>query len=389
MRVALIIGRMGFSGRDLACLLVGLKQRGHQVRVLTSWPTGAFGEAMAEADIPVVRVFARTRPGLALAMRKAILRSKPDAVVAVEGEAAAMAELAGLRPGPPAFAVVALEGNLDVSGNHLRRRLKYALHRLADAVVSNSHAQQQRIVERAPYLAERTHVIVNGVDLKAFSPRQENAASGSTESGTLRLLVPARIDPQKNPFGLLAALDIVRRERPSLQLTVDWYGESSLPGGGDLAGRQRRAQRRLRTYHDRLQDAIVERGLGDRFRLHPAVKDVASLYHSTKAVHAVCLPSFFEGTCNAVLEAMACGVPLLVSRVSDNPRLVEEGRNGFLFQPESPADIARAILRFADEPPERRRLMGLESRRLAEALQSPESFVESYVELLDRVSPRG
>ena len=388
MRVTLVIGRMGFSGRDLACLLVGLKQRGHQVRVLTSWPTGAFGEAMAEADIPVVRVFARTRPGLALAMRNAILRSKPDAVVAVEGEAGAMAELAGLRPGPRAFAVLALEGNLDVSGNHLRRRLKYALHRLADAVVSNSHAQQQRIVERAPYLAERTHVIVNGVDLKAFAPRQDSAAGSSTEDGTLRLLVPARIDPQKNPFGLLAAVDIVRRERPSLQLTVDWYGESSMPGAADLARRQQRAQRRLRTYHDRLLDAIAERQLGERFRLHRAVKDAASLYRSAEA-HAVCLPSFFEGTCNAVLEGMACGLPGLVSRVSDNPRLVKEGRNGFLFQPESPADIARAILRFADEPPERRRLMGLESRRLAEALPSTESFVESYVELLERVSPRG
>lgn len=388
MRVSLVIGRMGFSGRDLVRLVVGLKQRGHQVQVLTSWPIGAFGEAMAEADIPVVRIFASTRLGLALAMRKAIVRSRPDAVVAVEGEAGVLAELAGLRLGARTFAVVALEANLDVGGNQLRRRLKYALHRLADAVVSNSHAQKQRIVERAPYLAERTQVIVNGVDLKAFACRQDGA-SRSSGDGALRLLVPARIDPQKNPFGLLAALDIVRRERPSLHLTVDWYGESSMPGGGHLARRQRRAQRRLRAYHDRLQGAIAERGLGERFRLHPAVKDVAPLYHSVEAAHAVCLPSFFEGTCNAILEGMACGLPLLVSRVSDNPRLVKEGRNGFLFQPESPADIARAILRFAEEPPERRRLMGLESRRLAEALPTTESFVESYVRLLERVSPGG
>ncbi len=383
VRVTFVVERTGFSGRDLVCLAVGLKQRGHRVQVLTSWPAGAFGEALAEADVPVARVFAHTRLGLVFAMRNAIARSKPDAVVAVEGEAGALAELAGLRLGPRTFAVVALEANLDVSANHLRRRLKYVLHRLADAVVSNSHAQRQRIVERAPYLAKRSHLIVNGVDLQAFARGEDGAAGGSPQDGALRLLAPARIDPQKNPFGLLAAVDLVHRERPALQLGVDWYGESSMPGDHHLARRQRRAQRRLRAYHDDLRQAINRRSLGARFRLHPPRKDVASLYGMA---HAVCLPSFFEGTCNAILEAMACGVPLLVSRVADNPRLVREGRNGFLFDPQSPADIARAILRFADTSPERRRLMGLESRRMAEALPSAENFVEGYVELLGRVS---
>ena len=385
MRITFVIERMGFSGRDLVCLAIGLKQRGHRLLVLTSWPAGAFGEALAEADIPVARVFARTRPGLAFAMRQAIARSKPDAVLAVEGEAGVLAELAGLGLGPRTFAVVALEANLDISGNHLRRRLRYALHRLADAVVSNSHAQQQRIHERAPYLATRSHLIVNGVDLQAFVRREDGEAGDSRQGDAVRLLVPARIDPQKNPFGLLEALDIVRRQRPSLRLAIDWYGESAGHDDENLARRQRRAQRRRRAYHERLQQAIVGKSLGERFRLHPPVKDVAALY---RAAHAVCLPSFYEGTCNVILEAMAAGVPLLASRVSDNPRLVREGRNGLLFDPRSPADIARAILRFADTSAERRCLMGMESRRMAEALPTTESFVERYVELLGRVSPR-
>ena len=84
-------------------------------------------------------------------------------------------------------------------------------------------------------------------------------------------------------------------------------------------------------------------------------------------------------------EAMACGVPVLASRVSDNPLLVDDGRTGLLFDPGSARDIADAMVRFADLPAEARARMGLEGRRRAEAMLSPETMIDSFIRLMTRL----
>ena len=49
------------------------------------------------------------------------------------------------------------------------------------------------------------------------------------------------------------------------------------------------------------------------------------------------LPSICEGMSNTILEAMACGVPAIVTRTGGNPELIAEGRSGYLF----PAETSR------------------------------------------------
>ena len=82
---------------------------------------------------------------------------------------------------------------------------------------------------------------------------------------------------------------------------------------------------------------------------------------------------------------MACGVPVLASRVSDIPLLVEDGRTGLLFDPGSARDIADAMVRFADLPAEARARMGLEGRRRAEAMLPPEKMIDSFIRLMTRL----
>ena len=382
-RVAMVADLLGPGGaqRQFVMLAAGLAARGWRPEALVYHGGDFFAGALAEAGVPVTRVRARCRPQLAFAVRRAIRRRRPDAAIAFLPGPGMLAELAGLpRRG---FAVIASERNLDAGGGGLRRRLRYGLHRLADAVVSNSHAQRERMAELAPALAGRTHVIVNGVDLARFRPADPPPADAPP--GRLRLLVLARVRPQKNPFALLEAIAIARRDRPALAVEVDWHGDLGADGAGGGSGWARGPRRRRADYRRRLEAAIAERGLGNRFRLHEASHDVLPLYH---AADAVCLPSLYEGTSNVVCEAMACGTPVLAGRVSDTPRLVAEGRNGLLFDPRSPRDIAAAILRFADEPPAARRRMGAEGRRRAEAALSPESFVDAWADLVERLVRR-
>jgi glycosyltransferase involved in cell wall biosynthesis len=78
----------------------------------------------------------------------------------------------------------------------------------------------------------------------------------------------------------------------------------------------------------------------------------------------VCPSRWAEAAGLVNLEAQACGLPLLGSRIGGIPEYVEEGRSGFLFEPERPEELAGLVLRLVNDP-EQRRLMGAAARDLA------------------------
>jgi glycosyltransferase involved in cell wall biosynthesis len=62
------------------------------------------------------------------------------------------------------------------------------------------------------------------------------------------------------------------------------------------------------------------------------------------------LPSRWEGMPNALVEAMACSLPCVATRVSGSEDLIADGVNGLLVPPEQPTDMARALQRIIEEP---------------------------------------
>ena len=377
LRVQLLVDQLECGGcqRQLVYLAVGLKRLGHQVQVLTYWPQAFFVAPLEEAGIPVVNRPASSRLRLVYTVRQAIRRFRPHVVIGFSTGANTLAELAALPQ--RGFGIIATERGLTPAGPTLRNRAHYALHRIADAVIANSYAQRDELVQAAPHLADRVQVIVNGVDLDHFRP-----AAQLRQPGPLRLLVLGRFDPQKNPFGLLEATQILAREHPGLDLTIDWYGPVvQTRGPWSRAGRRHNPT----AYHDALQGAISRNSLQDRFRLHPEERDVLPLF---QAADAFCLPSHYEGTANAVLEAMSCGIPVLASRVADNSRLVLEGKTGFLFNPAASREIAAAIARFAREPLSAKRRMGAAGRQAAEAKFGLRTYLERFLPVIREAAAR-
>ena len=168
-------------------------------------------------------------------------------------------------------------------------------------------------------------------------------------------------------------------------MTVDWYGKTPVRDGGSESGWARSASTRAAAYFQQVVAAIEMYEIEGRFRLHGPVKDVERLYWQSDVV---CLPSLHEGCSNVLAEAMACGVPVLASRISDNVRLVEDGVNGFLFDPMSAEDIADKVLRFSRLSPVERKRLGEEGRRLAHSMLSVDVFVDRYVGLIESLCQR-
>ena len=381
-RVTLVIDQLNSGGaqRDLVSLAVDLKRHGYSVQVLFYWEDYFFASELEEAGIPFRHVQFRSKMHLIYAMRKVVRASLPDVVIGFLHGPGMLAELSGLFS--RRFGVIVLELSLDKKGRNVRRVVRYQLHRLADVVVCNSYSQMEVMRELAPYLNDRLQVIVNGVDLKRFQPIDGAVSDGSDQ---LRILVIGRFQAVKNPLRLLDAIEIVRNERRDLDVAVDWYGDPTYGDKTRIGESGDMSTHRSSLYYRELESAITQRGLGDVFRLHDEVKDVAPLYHSADVF---CLPSLHEGTSNVICEAMASGLPVLASRVSDNPRLVMDGENGFLFDPMSPRDMAEAIMRFGDTPVEVRRRMGVIGRRMAESMLSPDVRTDQYVDLIEHVIAR-
>ena len=210
-----------------------------------------------------------------------------------------------------------------------------AIWRRAAGLVANS-AGLRDLALRAG--ARDVTVIPNGVDLDLFRP-----APGGPPPGLLTVLSVGRFAPQKNIAGLLrAAAEAARKVgRPfRLELVGDGPERESL---------------RI------LAQAL---GLADRVTFLPWQSREA-LVARYQGAHLFALPSFQEGMPNVALEAMACGLPILGTRIGGTEELVTDGENGLLVPSGDEAALAAALAALLDDDALRARMGSRSPERAA------------------------
>jgi glycosyltransferase involved in cell wall biosynthesis len=231
-----------------------------------------------------------------------------------------------------------------------------------DLLIAECEASRRFLIKKLGYKPPKVITIRNGVDLAGWSPSKIDRQKKRMElrlAGT-DVLVGAigRLDRQKGFSTLIEAMAGLK----------DTALRCAILGGGPE--------------HDRLAALIrkheLERTvwlLGEKDEI-PAWLAAFDLY---------CLPSLWEGLPNALLEAMALGLPAVASNVDGVPEAVTDGKDGLLVPPAQPAALARALRTLADDAARRAALGAAAKATVSERFTLRRMIAEyehAYAELL-------
>jgi glycosyltransferase involved in cell wall biosynthesis len=242
-----------------------------------------------------------------------------------------------------------------VSERPVSRRLFRAIPRHA-IVVTNSRAVAEDLKKIVPELD--SEVIYNAIDLDAFAPRPPEpdrlprlAGLTPAEHGTLSVGLVATYAWWKGHLDFIAAARRVRETLPTVPLRFYVVGGSIYATrGSDITSAE-------------IERAVQREGLEGIVGVVPFQSDAPSVYRGLDiVVHASTRPEPFGRT---VVEAMASGRAVVVSRAGGAAELFEEGRSGLGFTPGDSEELARVITRLVSDA-ELRAALGSQGRRTAE-----------------------
>lgn len=225
-----------------------------------------------------------------------------------------------------------------------------------DRVICVSPAVKE-VIKRELLLPDgKIAVIENGIPVNRYPPRDPATL---LKVPPARLLMVARLDAQKDPATLLKAVKLLGEEGYDASL--------SFAGDGSLRGEMEQLTRRLE-----LNEKVFFLGRRD---------DVPLLFQETDIF---VLSTHGEGLPIALLEAMACGLPVVATAVPGVVEVVEEGRTGLLV-PEGDARAMKEAIAWLLDHPGEARAMGRQARRVVAEKYGIKRTVREYERVIEEV----
>ena len=221
--------------------------------------------------------------------------------------------------------------------------LKYSL-----AVVANSKGLQQasQKIDPSPVV-----VIPNGVNIDFFIPKKHN-------NSIFQFLFVGRFHKQKNLFFTLEQLVQLRKN-------TDFPFEFHIVGDGPLKKPLQEHAKKLN-----LDSMIKWHGWLER-------QKILKLYQQSDCLLNL---SLYEGMPNVVLEAMACGLPIIASKVIGNDAVVQHSKTGYLVDLENPSQLQETLISLLNNP-ELAKQLGHAGRETVVKEFSWEKVAKEYVQL--------
>jgi glycosyltransferase involved in cell wall biosynthesis len=348
LRVAFVssIRTWGGGERWMIQTAGGLAGRGHRVLLLCR-PGSALERRAEKEDLPAraVRFHGDLDPATTLRCLFLFARFRPDAVlVNLDRELRVAGPAARLLRVP---AVVPRRGSDFPLKN--KAAYRFAYRKIATHVIVNSRSTRSALFRNAAWLdSSRVHLIYNGIRPEEYDPahlKREKRLAARADLGVPRdsFLIGAvgELTPRKGHAALVDAVAGLSREFGRVHLVI--VGE----------GRERESLRAL----------ARREGVADRLHLTGFRSDVAAVL---AGLDVFAFPSLREGFGYALIEAMAAALPVVASRTSSIPEIVEDGKTGYLVPPGDARSLAGTLRRLLISPHEGQAMGETGRRRVRE-----------------------
>lgn len=234
----------------------------------------------------------------------------------------------------------------------LSTKIKHQLYRYANIIVPNSTTESEFIKSYFPFLKDKVKTINNFVDEDKFHPIEKNILDYEKTNA----IFVGRFNEAKNIPNLLKAIGIVKYK--GYLFHVDFYGR-------DIA--------------EHCNALVHELGIEDMVSFCDQSPIIGEKYREH---NLFIIASLWEGFPNVLCEASCCGLPVLGSRVSDIPYIMEDGKNGFIFDPKDTNDMADKIISYLQLDAKEKFQMAKHSETLSHDKFKKSSFLNKYIELI-------
>jgi glycosyltransferase involved in cell wall biosynthesis len=322
--------------------------------------TGNFGSVISFREVSISRRISLFADALALFKLWHLFRfSRFDCVHSIMPKAGLLSMLAGAAAGVP-VRFHTFTGQVWVTRKGMPRRFlmltDWVIARLATTVLTDSLSQRQFLIANKIVKAEKVEVLglgsIVGVDSVRFSPNSAAREQGRAELGIstsdMVFVFVGRLNRDKGISDLLQAFEQIAGHYPKMHLLLVGPDED----GYDAY---------IASLNGALGQKIHRIGFTSRPELYMATSDV------------ICLPSYREGFGSVLIEAAACSLPALASRIYGISDAVVDGETGILHEPGNIQEIVLAMLKMAQNK-ELRITMGAAARQRA-----VEKFSEAHL----------
>lgn len=343
---------VGGAERQLTELVRGLARKRFTITVVTLYDAGELASEVQGLDgVTIVSLHKKSRWDLVpilWRLWRLLRKAKPQVIHSYMGGANEIALLLGKMAGVKVVWGIRC-ANVDYSRygwlSGWSFRMSAVLSAFVDLIIVNSQAGVKHHTTHG-YCSKRMVVINNGIDTERFSPDLDSGlrmrAEWGVKKGDKLIGLVGRLDPMKGHPVFLRAAALLSSLHPAVRFVVVGDGD---PG-----------------YRGSLEQLADELALKDCLVWGGAQGDMRAVYN---ALDIATSSSLSEGFSNVVAEAMACGVPCVVTDVGDSAMVV--GHADQVIPVDDPKALADAWLRVLNLPDDERALLGVRaSRRIAE-----------------------
>jgi len=356
MRILFILPELKIGGAEnqFIRLAEGLRQRGHDARILCTFVEGSYAPLAREKKIPLQVLGASGwGPSLMNQLSQVFLETEFDVVHTCVFSLHAFVGVPARKAGVPV--ILSSRRGLELAQPLKLLWLEKAGNLFVDHVIANADAVREHFKKRENLPCSKISTIHNGIDLSEFQPgtgrqsiRQEfNISQDAPLAGTI-----ANFSEYKGYPYLLETANLVLKEMPA--------GRFLLVGDGPLL--------------EKMKELVQELEHGNRIIFTGSRRDVSNLLD---ALDVFVFASFSEGLPNVVMEAMAMQKPIVSTPAGGVPELIEHEVTGLLVPFRDSKSMADSVLSLLNDPEKARRL-GSAARAKVGADFTVERMVKSH-----------